>query len=90
MTQAQLADARDKFKNNREGAARAVRAAWSHVLFPVESTEPGKPFDLDHLTLTARDRASVPAAVYDKASAKGDGIIKEALGAYPPQRGSAS
>jgi hypothetical protein len=80
MTQAQLADARDKFKNNREGAARAVRAAWSHVLFPVESTEPGKPFDLDHLALTARDRASVPAAVYDKASAKGDGIIKEVLG----------
>jgi hypothetical protein len=80
MTQAQLADARDKFKNNRDGAARAVRAARSHVLFPVESTEPGKPFDLDHLALTARDRASVPAAVYDKASAKGDGIIKEALG----------
>jgi hypothetical protein len=80
LTQAQLADAREKFKNNREGAARAVRTAWSHVLFPVESTEPGKPFDLDHLTLTARDRASVPAAVYEKASAKGDGIIKEALG----------
>jgi hypothetical protein len=80
LTQAQLADAREKFKNNREGAARAVRAAWSHVLFPVESTEPGKPFDLDHLALTARDRAGVPAAVYDKASAKGDGIIKEALG----------
>jgi uncharacterized protein len=80
MTQAQLADARDKFKNNGEGAARSVRAAWSHVLFPVESTEAGKPFDLDHLALTARDRASVPAAVYDKASAKGDGIIKETLG----------
>jgi hypothetical protein len=80
MTQAQLADARDKFKNNREGAARAVRAAWSHVLFPVESTEPGKPFDLDHLALTARERAGVPAAVYEKASARGDGIIKEALG----------
>jgi hypothetical protein len=50
------------------------------VLFPVDSTEPGKPFDLDHLALTARERASVPAAVYEKASAKGDGIIKEALG----------
>jgi uncharacterized protein len=80
MTPVQLADARDKFKNNREGAARAVRSAWSHVLFPVESTEPGKPFDLDHLALTARERASVPAAVYEKASAKGDGIIKEVLG----------
>jgi hypothetical protein len=80
MTQAQLADARDKFKNNREGAARAVRAAWSHVVFPVEGTEPGKPFDLDHLALTARERANVPSAVYEKASAKGDGIIKETLG----------
>jgi hypothetical protein len=80
LTQAQLADARDKARNSREGAVRAVRAAWSHVLFPVESSEPGKPFDLDHLALTARERAGVPAAVYDKASAKGDGIIKEALG----------
>lgn len=80
LTQAQLADARDKAKNSREGAVRAVRAAWSHVLFPVESAEAGKPFDLDHLALTARERAGVPAAAYDKASAKGDGIIKEALG----------
>jgi hypothetical protein len=79
MTQAQLADARDKARNNREGAARAVRAAWSHVIFPVESTEPGKPFDPDHLAITARKRTSVPAAVYEKASAKGDGIIKETL-----------
>ncbi|HKM71069.1 MAG TPA: hypothetical protein VJX94_13625 [Stellaceae bacterium] len=80
LTQAQLADARDKAKNTREGAVRAVRVAWSHVLFPVESTEPGKPFDLDHPALTARERAGVPAAVYEKASAKGDGIVKEALG----------
>jgi hypothetical protein len=80
MTQAQLADARDKAKNGREGAIRAVRAAWGHVLFPVESTEAGKPFDLDHLAITARERSGIPAAVYDKASAKGDGIIKEVLG----------
>ena len=38
MTQAQLADARDKAKNSRDGAIRAVRAAWSHVLYPVESS----------------------------------------------------
>jgi hypothetical protein len=42
-------------ENNRKGAA--VLAAWSHVLFSVESTEPGEPFDLGHLALTARDRA---------------------------------
>jgi hypothetical protein len=80
MTQAQLADARDKAKNSQEGATRAVRTAWSHVLFPIESTEAGKPFDLDHIAITARERTGVPAAVYDKTSAKGDGIIKEALG----------
>jgi hypothetical protein len=80
MTQAQLADARDKARSFREGAVRAVRAAWSHVLFPVESAEAGKAFDLDHLLLTARERSGVPAAVYEKASAKGDGIIKEVLG----------
>jgi hypothetical protein len=80
MTQAQLADARDKARNSREGAIRAVRTAWSHVLFPVESSEAGKPFDLDHIALTARERAGVPTAVYEKSSAKGDGIIKEVLG----------
>jgi hypothetical protein len=81
MTQAQLADARDKARNGREGAVSAVRAAWNHVLFPVESTETGKPFDLDHLGITARERSGIPAAVYDKASAKGDAIIKEVVGA---------
>jgi hypothetical protein len=80
LTQGQLADARDKAKNSREGATRAVRIAWSHVLFPVESAEPGKPFDLDHLALTTRERAGIPAAVYEKASVRGDGIVKEALG----------
>jgi hypothetical protein len=80
MTQAQLADARDKARNSREGAVRALRTAWSHVLFPIESAEAGKPFDLDHLAITARERSNVPGAVYDKASAKGDGIIKEVLG----------
>jgi hypothetical protein len=77
LTRAQLADARAKFKNNREGAARAVRAAWNYVLFPVESTEPGKPFDLDHLALTTR---SAPACPPKFINAKGDRIVKEALG----------
>jgi hypothetical protein len=80
LTPAQLDDAKEKFKNGREGAVRAVRTAWSHILFPIEATEPGKPFDLDHLAITARERSSVPAAVYEKASVKGDGIVKETLG----------
>jgi hypothetical protein len=66
MTQAKLADARDKARNSRDGATRAIRTAWSHVLFPAESNEPGKPFDLDHLSITARERSGVTAAVYDK------------------------
>ena len=79
MTQAQLADARDKAKSGRDGAVRAVRGGWGHVLFPVESGEAGRPFDLDHVAITARERSNIPAAVYDKTSAKGDGIIKEVL-----------
>jgi hypothetical protein len=81
LTQAQLADARDKARNSREGAIKAVRAAWSHVLFPIktEGTEAGRAFELDHLSLTARDRNGVPGAVYDKA--RSDGIIAEKLGA---------
>ena len=81
LTQAQLADARDKARNSRDGAVKAVRGAWSHILFPIKTdgTEAGRAFDLDHLSLTAKDRAGVPAAVYDKA--KSDGIIGEKLGA---------
>jgi hypothetical protein len=81
LTQAQLVDARDKARNSREGALKAIRAAWSHVLFPIktEDTEAGRAFELDHLSLTARDRNSVPSAVYDKA--RSDGIIGEKLGA---------
>src|SRR5271165_6648636 len=81
LTHAQLADARDKAKNTREGAVRAVRVAWSHVLFPVESTEPGKPFDLDHLALTARER--VPAAVYERPAQKATGSSRRHSAAKP-------
>ena len=77
----QIADAEQKAKNGREGAVKAVRGAWCHILFPIKTdgTEAGRAFDLDHLSLTAKDRAGVPAAVYDKA--KSDGIIGEKLGA---------
>ena len=80
LTQAQAADARDKAKTGREGAAKAVRLAWSHVLFPVktEGTVAGTAFDLDHLSISSKDRTTIPAAVYEKA--KGDGIAREKLG----------
>ena len=39
-----LGDAKDKAKTNGDGAIKAVRAAWNHVLFPVKSETTGKPF----------------------------------------------
>ena len=80
LTQAQAADARDKAKTGGEGAAKAVRLAWSHVLFPVktEGTAAGSAFDLEHLSISSKDRTAISAAVFDKA--KGDGIAREKLG----------
>lgn len=78
MTQAQAADAKDKAKTNRESAMKAIRTAWSHILYPVKSETTGKPFDLEHSLISSRDRAAIPVVVYDKA--KADGIILEKLG----------
>jgi Protein of unknown function (DUF499) len=78
LTQAQAADARDKAKTNKDAALKAVRTAWSHILYPVKSETAGKPFDLEHDPITARDRAAVAVVVYDKA--KADGIALEKLG----------
>ena len=79
MTEGQVADAEDKAKSFVEAARKAVRAAWSHVLYPVRSETAGKPFALEHAPISARDRGPVPAAVYEKA--KGDGsIAAERLG----------
>jgi Protein of unknown function (DUF499)/Swt1-like HEPN len=80
LTQAQATDTKDKAKTSRDGAQRAVRNAWSHILYPVktETTEAGKAFDLDHLSLTAKDKGAIPAGVYEKA--RGDGVVMEKLG----------
>jgi hypothetical protein len=75
LTQAQAADAVDKAKSNRDAAHKAVRTAWSHILYPVKSETAGKPFDLEHDPITALERAAVPMAVYDKI--KADGIAHE-------------
>ena len=50
--------------DSREGAAKAVRLAWSHVLFPVktENTAAGAAFDLDHLSISSKDRTAIPAS----------------------------
>ena len=44
----------------------------------MKSETAGKPFDLEHDPITARDRAAIPVVVYDKA--KADGIALEKLG----------
>ncbi len=78
----QMKDAGAKASAAREGAAKAVRAAWSHILYPIktDSTEAGRPFDLDQLTLASKDRPAIPSAVYDKVGPKGDNVAKEKLG----------
>lgn len=78
MTKAQSDDARDKAKTQKEAASKAVRTAWSHVLFPVQASEAGRAFDLDHVQITTRERLSVPSATFDKI--KSDSLISEKLG----------
>src|SRR6202012_6002824 len=78
LTQGQATDASDKAKSNRESAQKAVRGAWSHILYPVTSDAAGKPFEVEHSLISARDRAAVPSMIYDKA--KADGIVLEKLG----------
>lgn len=80
LTQVQAADALDKQKTAREGAQKAVRLAWSHVLYPEKdsSTPAGAAFHLEHLSISSKDRSAIPVAVYDKA--RTDGIVKEKLG----------
>ena len=80
LTQSQAADTRDRAKTSKEGAERAVRNAWNHILFPVktDATEAGKAFELEHLALSAKDKGAIPAGVYEKARA--DGVVLEKLG----------
>jgi hypothetical protein len=78
MTTAQIADAEDKARTNRDSALKAVRGAWSHILFAAKSETAGKPFELEHSLISSRDRAAIPIVVYDKA--KADGIALEKLG----------
>lgn len=79
MTQGQADDAAEKTKTNTEGAKKAVRGAWSHIFYPVRSDTAGKPFELEHSLISARDRAAIPVVVHDKG--KADGVLQERLGA---------
>lgn len=79
LTTGQIEDASEKARNNREAAIRAIRSAWSHIVYPVKSETAGKPFDLEHSLISSRDRSAIPTVVYEKL--RGDGIILERLGA---------
>jgi hypothetical protein len=78
LTQGQATDANDKAKSNRESAQKAARGAWSHVLYPVKADAPGRPFELEHSLISARERSALPPMVYEKA--KADGVVLEKLG----------
>ena len=82
LTRAQIGDAKDKATTSRDGAAKAIRLAWSHVFLASKSdaTPAGQPFELDHVMISTKDRAAIPAAVYDKVGPRGDGLAKEKLG----------
>ncbi len=81
LTQAQMIDAKEKLRSFTESTKRSLRSSWSHVIYPLkpEASANGAAFDLAHLPITARDRASVASAAYDKCRA--DGVILEKLGA---------
>jgi hypothetical protein len=78
MTQGQATDAAEKAKTQGDAARKAVRAAWSHILYPVRSDVAGKPFALEHSFISTRERPAIPAAVYEKVRA--EGIASEKLG----------
>lgn len=80
LTQGQLADAKDRARAAADGALKALRATWSHLLYPIrdEAPEAGRPVRLEWLRVQARDQATIAAAVWDKVVR--DGIVKEKLG----------
>lgn len=79
LTQGQLADAKERANAAADGALKALRAAWTHLLYPIrdEDTEPGRAFRLEWLRVQVRDQA-LPAAVWDKVIR--DGVVKQKLG----------
>lgn len=82
ITQSQSSDVKEKAKSNRDAADKAVRAAWTHLLFAEKdaATLDGKPFEISQTSLLTRDRPSIAVSAYDKMSSRGDGIVKEQLG----------
>jgi hypothetical protein len=72
MTQGQADDAAEKTKTNTEGARKAVRGAWSHIFYPVRSDTAGKPFDLEHSLISARE----PDGALEKPSQREEALLR--------------
>lgn len=82
LTTSQITDIEERAKTNRDGAEKAVRAAWTHILFAEKdaATLDGKPFEISQTSLIIRDKSSIAQSTFDKMSSRGDGIVKEELG----------
>ncbi|MER9240679.1 DUF499 domain-containing protein [Mesorhizobium sp. M0633] len=82
LTQAQAADVKEKAKSHQEAAEKAVRSAWTHILYAEkdEAKLDGRPFEIEQTTLMAKDRPSIAASIYEKISPRGDSIVKDTLG----------
>ncbi|SHJ89943.1 hypothetical protein SAMN05444159_1837 [Bradyrhizobium lablabi] len=82
LTQGQSADVKEKARTNREAAERAIRSAWTHILYAEkdETVLDGKPFEIAQTALLSRERPSIATSVYEKVSSRGDGLVKDTLG----------
>ncbi len=82
LTESQIRDVDDRARSTKEAAEKAIRSAWTHILYAQkdEGSLDGKPFDIAQTTLLSRDRPSIAASVYEKLSSRGDSIVKDTLG----------
>lgn len=79
MTASQRRDVEDKARTWHDNAIKAIRGAWTHVLYPLgREVANGTAFELEHIAVTARQSRSIAATVYEKCRL--DGVILEKLG----------
>lgn len=88
LTASQRRDAADKVRSGRQGALDALRAAWSHGLYPVKTADgtpdpkplvTPRPFVIEHVAVSGRiGNRPIPVAAFEKFEK--DGIVTKALG----------
>lgn len=81
LNNAQTENMRANARTSFDGALRAVRTAWSHVLLPIRDPDEtgGPPARFEHGLLTARDRSNIATAVFDHLSQSSS--VRSVLGA---------